>query len=232
MTYVCKRTGETFATQGVAESIHGIGYCDNVNPVAAIQAAIAIPPSDSSPGGMDTRARDASGNLITNQIGSQFWMDASAVKTNEYSENDPSLAVKQVFSSADYSRDWITAYAQTLAASGADLSGAVGKIAADNPAPSAVTKSIWDLFPEITPAAAYDARTVENTATSPQAQGGSSVTTPTSSAANPSIITGAVTKVGGLISSTGAIMLAIAVIVIVGAWYLLKGSSSHAGVPT
>lgn len=222
MTYTCRRTGETFATEAVSNSIHSAGYCDNVNPVAVLQDPIIIPASASSPGGIDTRARDASGNLITNQIGSQFWMDAEAVKNNQYSELDPTLAVKAVASDATYANAWIAEYAKLIAASGVDVSANVGALAAQDGA-SPVLKQFWDIAPETSPQAAYDRRLAETQTVSPTATG-SGQTVP-NSAANPGILTGATTTIGNYSTA----ILAVLAVIILGAMYILakpRGATS------
>lgn len=89
-----ERTGMEFMTVSIGESL---GYGGGTAAVTAPQTLITIPASASSPGGIDSRARAANGNLITNQTrSSQFWMDAG------YVGQEPDLEVKQHYSSADY----------------------------------------------------------------------------------------------------------------------------------
>jgi hypothetical protein len=104
--YTCARTGDTFANAAMARQL--VKDCDAKPPVAVKCDPLAIRPGESSPGGMDYRARDANGNLITNQSGSQYWMDGAAVEFNQYSLDDPSMETKAQFSDANY------AYADAL----------------------------------------------------------------------------------------------------------------------
>ncbi len=98
-TVTDERTGNTFISASVGESL---GYGGGTAaPEAAKSFNIPIPVSASSPGGTDTRLRDKAGNLITNQTGSQYWMDEG------YTGPEPNLERKTAFSSADYARDWI-----------------------------------------------------------------------------------------------------------------------------
>lgn len=138
-----------------------------------------------------------------------------------FAGDEPDLATKAVFSEAGYARDWIGEYAQLLAASGVDVSASVGKMADTYPEASPVIAAIWKNTPQISPQGAYDQRLAEQTGVSPTAQ--SNVTTVASSAAAPGILTGAITKAGGMISSTGAIMAAIAAIALLGLYLVFRG---------
>lgn len=109
-----ERTGMDFMTVSIGESL---GYGGGTAAVTAPQTLITIPASASSPGGIDSRARDANGNLITNQTrGSQFWLDSG------YVGQEPDLEVKQHYSSADYAyqnaqaiaADAVTKYGETF----------------------------------------------------------------------------------------------------------------------
>jgi hypothetical protein len=143
MTYYCKRTGQTFATEAIAKSL--VSNCDAETPKAVEQAPIAYLNSDGSIG-MDSRARDAGGNLITNQEGSQFWMDAG------YTGAEPPMEVKAIFSSAEYARDWAGEALRTIAAAnpGVQLSDAMGNIV--NYPVTTGTAEIWKAMPALNPA--------------------------------------------------------------------------------
>jgi len=93
-TVTDERTGQVFASASIGESL-GYGGGNPTNPT--VPSAIVIPKSPSSPGDIDSRARDANGNLTTNQTqSSQFWMDAGYVGA------EPDLATKAKFSDAQY----------------------------------------------------------------------------------------------------------------------------------
>jgi hypothetical protein len=93
-TVTDERTGMVFASTGIGESL-GYGGGNFVPDRPTVN--LPIPKSGSSPGGIDSRARDLNGNLKTNQTkDSQFWMDAGYVGA------EPDLATKAVFSDAQY----------------------------------------------------------------------------------------------------------------------------------
>lgn len=226
MTYICNRTGETFVNQAVAENIHGVGYCDNVAPVAVVQAAIIIPVSASSPGGVDTRARDASGNLITNQIGSQFWMNEG------FTGPEPTLEVKAAFSTAEYASGWIGAYVQTLIDKGVTVTDDVKQMALYPAASSPVLKALWQANPTISPQGAYDVRLAQATLISPTATTTGAVTV-ASSSADTATNTGATTAIGGLMNTLGqyAVYIAIGVAIIIIAAIVMARGHISGGAP-
>jgi len=79
------------------------------------------------------------------QTGSQFWMNTG------YKGPEPPLAVKGLFSSADYARDWIAQYSRNIVDPAP--SPAVQNIAQNYPEPSANTKTIWNIVPQVAPPA-------------------------------------------------------------------------------
>jgi len=101
------RTGQTFCTESEARLL---GFGLDASPVVVPQAGIIIATGASSPGGLDTRLRDAQGNLTTNQEGSQDWMGSTQVSTNEYSLKDPDLAEKSAKSDAQYAQNSLIGY--------------------------------------------------------------------------------------------------------------------------
>jgi hypothetical protein len=117
--FTCPRTGDTFATKAMALAM--VKDCEVKPPVAVKSDPLVIQPGESSPGGLDYRARDADGRLITNQSGSQAWMDASAVEFNQYSLDDPSMAAKAQMSDAVY------AYSDAVSRVKAILAGTVDR---------------------------------------------------------------------------------------------------------
>lgn len=153
MTYTCKRTGETFATESMAKSI--VSNCDGTPPVAVEQAPVKYTNSNGSVG-IDTRARDSGGNLITNQEGSQFWMNAG------YTGDEPPMEVKAFFSSADYARDWageaIRAYA--AANPGTTLSSNMD-VVQQYPVTES-TAQVWKKIPALAPSAGVTYNTPAN----------------------------------------------------------------------
>jgi hypothetical protein len=93
-TVTDERTGQVFASAGIGESL-GYGGGNSIPDRPTVN--LPIPKSASSPGGIDSRARDLNGNLTTNQTqSSQFWMDAGFVG------QEPDLATKAKFSDAQY----------------------------------------------------------------------------------------------------------------------------------
>jgi len=93
-TVTDERTGQVFASAVIGESL-GYGGGNFVPDRPTVN--LPIPKSTSSPGGIDSRARDANGNLTANQTNSsQFWMDAGFVG------QEPDLAKKAEFSDAQY----------------------------------------------------------------------------------------------------------------------------------
>jgi len=214
MVYTDPRTGLQFENESIARSL---GYGQPATPQAVIQPAITIQPSASSPGGLDTRLRDASGNLITNQIGSQFWMDASAVKNNQYSEFDPDLETKAKYSTATAAATWMTDYVDILVKNGVPVNSEVAKMA-DRP-----TSPILNLYGSAQ--SAYDQRyntpagSSAGSAMSPTS--GSFVPTPASVAADPNTNTGSNTGAGVLSSLMGYsvyILIAVAAITAIVLW--------------
>jgi hypothetical protein len=124
----------------------------------------------------DTRERDAAGNLVTNQIGSQYWMDAG------FTGIEPSLEVKAAFSTAEYASGWIGNYAQILSAQGTPVSSAVSKIAEYPAASSPVLAALWEDYYAISPQAAYDQRSGQAAAALVANQAKTPVVTPANAA--------------------------------------------------
>lgn len=214
MTYTDPRTGLIFENESIARAL---GYGQPATPQAVVQPAVVIQPSASSPGGLDTRLRDANGNLVTNQIGSQFWMDENAVKTNQYSESDPDMATKKVYSGAENAAGWLNDYANLLINGGNSISPNVAAIAIRPTSPILMALG--------TPQDAYDLRysgaagSSGGSATSPTSQ--SYVATPASSAADPNVNTGSDTGAGIVTSLMGYsiyILLAVAAVIAIVLW--------------
>lgn len=127
LTFCHPRTGRCWANESMAIQMDG-------------------PLTSPGPGLVQTGAfaGNITGQVEQLQTGSQFWMNSG------YTGPEPPLEVKAVFSTADYARDWIAAYAGQLAASG-PVSPAVAQIAATYPAPSAQTVAIWQASPALQP---------------------------------------------------------------------------------
>lgn len=124
----------------------------------------------------DTRERDASGKLVTNQIGSQYWMDAG------FTGIEPSLEVKAAFSTAEYASGWIGNYAQILSKQGTPVSDAVKEAATYPAASSPVLEALWKDFYVISPQAAYDERSGKAAAATVANQAKTAVITPANAA--------------------------------------------------
>ena len=92
------------------------------------------------------------------QIGSQFWMDSNY---HNAGLPDPAQNVKEALSTADYARDWIGRYSETLVAAGADVSPAVAAIARTYPVSESSIK-LWNEVPAISPLAAVEQRIAES----------------------------------------------------------------------
>lgn len=106
--YQDPRTGLWFENKSIAIAL-GYGQ-DYVAPIIT-PSNIAIPQSESSPGGMDTRLRDQFGNLITNQVGSQYWMTkAFDIDLRAGLVTEPTLAEKAVASDAVYANNQLVQY--------------------------------------------------------------------------------------------------------------------------
>lgn len=92
-TVTDERTGLVFSTETMGNAL---GYGQTPAAVAVPQPPRQYVNSDGSIG-MDYRARDSRGNLITNQTNSsQFWMDAG------YSGPEPTMDDKRAYSDANY----------------------------------------------------------------------------------------------------------------------------------
>jgi len=87
-----------------------LGYGqDYIAPIISARNVV-IPVSESSPGGIDTRLEDQYGNLITNQLSYQYWMEAAYEKQGL---PDPTLADKAVFSDAQNNYNALVEYVKT-----------------------------------------------------------------------------------------------------------------------
>lgn len=97
---------------------------------AARASAMAIPVSVSSPGGIDSRARDANGQLTTNQQNSsQYWMNGG------YTGVEPTMAVKAAYSDAQFAYNNAVAIAQAAQSALPYTSGYINQLAR-SPAPN------------------------------------------------------------------------------------------------
>ena len=105
--YEDPRTGLCFENRSIAQSL-GYGQ-DYVVPIISARNVV-IPVSGSSPGGMDTRLQDQYGNLITNQLSYQYWMEAAY---EAQGLPDPTLETKAVFSDAVNNRAALLEYVKT-----------------------------------------------------------------------------------------------------------------------
>lgn len=214
-TVTDERTGLIFANASIGTAL---GYGQTPNPVAVAQPAIQIPVSASSPGGMDYRARDMYGNLVTNQTGSQYWMNAANVQNNQFSENDPSLADKAKASDAEYAYQSLQAYVKTgVFVDPMSQTGFTGQY----------IRPPVNTTPQASPSGG--GYWVSPTASPPPA--GSAVTaTQASAAADPEIKTGGLTGVINLLSSYSVYVL-LGVVLVVGLLVVLARGKG-AGVVT
>lgn len=124
----------------------------------------------------DTRERDASGKLVTNQIGSQYWMNAG------FTGIEPSLEVKAAFSTAEYASGWIGNYAQILSKQGTPVSGAVTQAASYPAASSPVLAAVWEKYYAVSPQAAYNEQSGKAAAAIVANQAQTGVVTPANAA--------------------------------------------------
>lgn len=193
--YVDPRTGLRFENESIARSL---GYGQPATPVAVDQPPLVIKPSASSPGGMDYRLRDANGMLITNQYGSQFWMNEDAVLNNQTSENDPTLAVKAQFSDATVAAAWMSDYTRGLIGAGVPVSANVADMARRPTSPILQQYEQYNATPQNALSIRLDGASGTGSPVSPTV--GTPVT-PASVAANPAVNTGSTTTVQGAISA-------------------------------
>jgi hypothetical protein len=205
-TVTDERTGLIFANASIGAAL---GYGQTPNPVAVAQAARQIPVSASSPGGIDYRDRDMYGNLITNQIGSQYWMNAANVLTNQNSELDPSLADKAKASDAEYAYQSLVAYQKT-------------GVFVDPMSPtgfSGYVRAPVITSPQASPNGGGTA--VAPIAATPDSK--YTTETPASAAADPDTKTGGLTSIGGFINtlSNYSAYVLLGVVIVVGLFVVL-----------
>jgi hypothetical protein len=218
MVYIDPRTGLMFENESIARSL---GYGQAPAPMPVAQAPLTYQNSDGTTG-IDYRERDANGNLTTNQIGSQFWMNAG------YTGPEPTMEVKRAFSSAEYASGWIGNYAQQLINTGVPVTQGVRDMAKYPAATSPILLQLWKDYPQFSPAAALQNRygnpTGSGSGISPTSLGSNTVP-----AANvdPLINTGGLTAVSGWIATLSkyAIYIVAAVAIAIGLLAIWRGSN-------
>lgn len=208
MVYTDPRTGLQFENESIARQL---GYGLPAPAVAVARPPIAIQANKSSPGGLDTRLRDANGNLVTNQIGSQFWMDAG------YDEPEPSLEIKAEYSEATAAATWLTKYAGLLKEGGVDISPNIGNMSTRPTSPILLTRGT----PEDAYAERYNTPAGSTAGSMVAPQSGSYVPTVASAAADPNTNTSRSTGAGfisALMAYSVYILLAVVAVAAIVVW--------------